>query len=61
MCLAHCPEDSSGGWIFVDLCPRLLRGADLAQTGQALRGHIIMTCRVDICVAEQQMSVLRVS
>ena len=27
-----------GGWIFVDLCPRLLRGVDLVQTGQALRG-----------------------
>ena len=36
--LAPCPEDSSGGWIFVDLCPHLLRGVDLAQTGQALRG-----------------------
>ena len=36
--LAPCPEDSSGGWIFVDLCPRLLRGVDLAKTGQALQG-----------------------
>ena len=36
--LAPCPEDSSGVWIFVDLCSRLLRGVDLAQTGQALRG-----------------------
>ena len=44
--LAPCPEDSSGGWIFVDLCPRLLRVVDLAQTGQALGGDTIMECRV---------------
>ena len=48
--LAPCPEDSSGGWIFVDLCPRLLRGGEFSPDRQALRVVVdtIIAIRVTI-------------